>query len=308
MKIILTGASSFSGMWFAKALNEMGHKVIAPLRGKSYEGLRGERVKLLKNYAEIIYDTPFGTPAFIDLFKNFNVDVLSHHAADVTNYKSSDFDPVSALQNNTLNLKNLLLEIKKSNCHRIVLTGSVFEQREGFGSDDLRAVSPYGLSKGLTSDFFKYYADILDFSLGKFVIPNPFGPYEEFRFTSFLIKNWKEKKCVTVSHPDYVRDNVPISLLAKSYAHFLGNLKNEKGYSQINPSFYSGSQGEFTALFSKEMKKRLNLPCEYTLNKQTDFSEPKVRVNTDKLDPQLLNWNEEKAWNDLAKYYEETTF
>ena len=36
----------------------------------------------------------------------------------------------------------------------IGLTGSVFEPDEGEGSDDLRAVSAYGLSKGLTSEIF----------------------------------------------------------------------------------------------------------------------------------------------------------
>ena len=73
---------------------------------------------------------------------------------------------------------------------KVVLTGSVFEQREGAGTEGLRAVSPYGLSKGLTADVFSYFTELLGMKLGKFVIPNPFGPLEEPRFTSYLIHNW----------------------------------------------------------------------------------------------------------------------
>ena len=33
MKILFTGASSFTGYWFVKTLAEAGHEVICPLRG-----------------------------------------------------------------------------------------------------------------------------------------------------------------------------------------------------------------------------------------------------------------------------------
>ena len=61
-------------------------------------------------------------------------------------------------------------------CNKILLTGSVFENDEGAGSRDLRAFSPYGLSKGFTWQLFRYHAQIRSMTLGKFVIPNPFGP------------------------------------------------------------------------------------------------------------------------------------
>ena len=56
--------------------------------------------------------------------------------------------------------------------------------------------------------------------LGKFVIPNPFGPYEEPRFTAYLIKNWLAGATPNCSSPAYVRDNIHVSLLAKVYARF----------------------------------------------------------------------------------------
>ena len=78
-------------------------------------------------------------------------DLLCHHAADVTNYKSPDFDAVGAVQNNTRNLVTVLQALKSAGCGKSVLTGTVFEGGEGAGSQGLPDFSPYGLSKALTA-------------------------------------------------------------------------------------------------------------------------------------------------------------
>lgn len=306
MRILFTGASSFTGMWFVKALGEAGHSIIAPLKNaeSSYEGLRKDRISEISSVADVRYSIPYGSFEFDTLLQNESFDIFCHHAADVTNYKSPDFDAVSALKNNVGNISTVLNKLQKKGCNRIILTGSIFEQNEGAGSDQLRAVSPYGLSKGLTSEVFKYYADIKGMSLGKFVIPNPFGPFEEFRFTSYLLKSWFEGKEVNVSQPAYVRDNIHVSLLAKAYANFAETLQETKGFLKLNPSGYPESQGAFTSRFAAEMRSRLELPCSFTLSNQTEFPEPKVRLNTDLLDLNLLKWDEKSAWDELAAYYE----
>lgn len=305
MRILFTGASSFTGMWFAEALADKGHEVFAFLRSseEDYSDLRKERVNRLKSKCTVRFSSAYGSESFLESIRQEKFSLFCHHAADVTNYKSPDFDPISALRNNAGPLKEILQTLSKNGCKKVLLTGSVFEPGEGEGSDELRAVSPYGLSKGLTSELFRYYCTLFPIHLGKFVIPNPFGPFEEFRFTSYLIREWKEKKCAHVSLPDYIRDNVPVSLLAKAYVAFAESLAETPGYSQINPSFYRGSQGDFTSLFAKEMRERLKLPCEFTLGKQTEFTEPRERLNLDPIDPHKLKWNEKEAWDELAAYY-----
>jgi nucleoside-diphosphate-sugar epimerase len=74
----------------------------------------------------------------------------------------------------------------------------VFEANEGLGSAPLRAFSPYGLSKGLTAAAAAFYADREGFTFEKFVIPNPFGPYEEPRFTAYLMKTWLARQTARV--------------------------------------------------------------------------------------------------------------
>ena len=111
--------------------------------------------------------------------------------------------------------------MKDRGCGGLVLTGRVFEANEGAGSAPLRAFSPYGLSKGLTAAAAQFYADREGFTFEKFVIPNPFGPYEEPRFTAYLMKTRVAGETAGVQTPRDVRDNIHVSLLAKAYAAFV---------------------------------------------------------------------------------------
>src|SRR5690606_13203848 len=144
---------------------------------------------------------------------------------------------------------------------RVLVTGSVFEPGEGAGSDGLPAFSPYGLSKALTAQCFEYYAQAHGLRMGKFVIPNPFGPFEEPRFTHYLVRNWHEGKVPTVSTPAYVRDNIHVSLLAKAYVAFAAQLPATPGTQRHHPSGYIEMQGAFALRFAAEMQPRLGLPC-----------------------------------------------
>jgi nucleoside-diphosphate-sugar epimerase len=303
MKILFTGGSSFTGFWFVQELIKQGHHVTTLFRNRpeNYQGTRKKRIDILLPHTESVFEVSFGDASFLQLLYNTQWDVLCHHAADVTGYKSPDFNYLKAVENNTLNVKQVVESLSKNGI-RLILTGSVFEQNEGKGSDALRAVSPYGLSKGLSSEIFKFYCSYFQVPLTKFVIPNPFGPYEEFRYTSFLIDQWFAHQNAAVKYPDYIRDNIHVSLLAKAYTATVKQ-KQSHTYIQTNPSGYVGSQAAFTEKFAHEMRHRLSIPCEYTLFPQADFHEPKERTNTESLDSKKLGWDEMKAWDELAEYY-----
>src|SRR5262245_41960312 len=111
MKILFTGSSSFTGYWFLNELTRAGHEVVSLFRGgeESYQGIRRERVDRLKKISRPVFHCEFGGSAFVELLKNENQwDLFCHHAADVTNYKSPDFDFGEALKNNTKNLQQSL--------------------------------------------------------------------------------------------------------------------------------------------------------------------------------------------------------
>ena len=55
MKVLFTGASSFSGFWFVQALAKYGHEVVAVFQRQAhdYEGLRAHRVSALEVFVAV---------------------------------------------------------------------------------------------------------------------------------------------------------------------------------------------------------------------------------------------------------------
>ena len=102
-----------------------------------------------------------------------------HHAANVHNYKSADFDINAALANNTRGIKEVLPLLKTHGCQKIAISGSVFEQSEGKGEDGdgLPAFSAYGVSKGLTAAVFSLLRARCQYVSRQICHPEPFRPF-----------------------------------------------------------------------------------------------------------------------------------
>ena len=104
MKILFTGGSSFTGCWFISELAQAGHEVVATFRQRPADytdALRRQRVEHALEHSTGVFDCSFGDATFVDLVRSGSWDLLCHHAADATNYKSEDFDIEAALASNT---------------------------------------------------------------------------------------------------------------------------------------------------------------------------------------------------------------
>lgn len=303
MKVLMTGASSFTGYWFANELALNGHSVTATFQRSSdhYEGLKHERNQRLDSRVTRVWNCSFGDDRFQRLAASESWDVVAHHGADVTDYKSPSFNVDQAVTANTMNISDVLAALQSVGCNTLLLTGSVFEAGEGAGSQRLPAFSPYGVSKDLTWRAFECHALDREFSVGKFVIPNPFGPMEEPRFTAYLMRCWKNGEVASVNTPDYVRDNIHVELLARAYRVFAESLLGRAGSHRTNPSGYVESQGQFARRFAAEMRKRLGYDCELEFKPQTDTSEPMIRINTDPVP--ATDFSSSDAWDRIAEYY-----
>jgi nucleoside-diphosphate-sugar epimerase len=309
MKILFTGASSFTGHWFVTKLAERGHEVWATFTqnnaGAYGTEVRGQRVSRVLTKCHPVFSCRFGDDRFLKLLNDEKFDLLCHHAADVTNYRSPDFDVARAVANNTFRATDVLQSLR-ANGGSLLLTGSFFEPGEGAGSDGLPAFSPYGVSKRQTADNFQNECQQTGVRMGKFVIPNPFGPWEDPRFISYLARTWSAGQTAAVRTPDYIRDNIPVSLLTAAYVQFAEQLPHAAAFTKINPRGYVESQGAFSERVAREMRSRTAWKCELELAVQTVFDEPMERMNTDELDRQKLGWSESAAWDELAEYYERT--
>jgi UDP-glucose 4-epimerase len=309
MRILFTGASSFTGLWFARELASAGHHVIATLRRRveDYSGLRRERIEMLRDACELRESCDFGSDGFLQALADARgLDVLCHHAAWVENYRSADFDVAAAFAANTRRASDVLRLFADAGGKALVITGSVFEAEEGAGTEPRRAFSPYGVSKTISGQLFRYWAEVLGLSLGKFVVPNPFGPYEEPRFCAYLMQSWSRGETPSVKTPLYVRDNIHIGLLAHGYVSFVERVARTSGFARTNPTGYVESQGAFARRFANEIGGRLRLSCPINIADQVDFSEPLVRINFDQIDRTGLKWDEREAWDTLARYYSKT--
>jgi UDP-glucose 4-epimerase len=299
VRILLTGGSSFTGCWFARELAAAGHAVTATLRSSSYDGVRGQRVAELRRHCETVPGVSFGDDRFVELVRAGGWDLLCVHGAQVDGYRSPEFDVAAALAANTRRAADIVPHVP-----RVLVTGSVFEPGAGRSDDgSLPAFSPYGLSKAFTSEVYRYLCDRHGAGFGRFVIPNPFGPMEEPRFTSFLVRSWLAGETPQVRTPEYVRDNIHVSLLARAYARFAERVPAGAVAVETGPSGYAESQGSFARRFAVEIGPRLGIAAQLELVSQEDWSEPAVRVNTDPVDGAALGWDEAAAWDDLAGWY-----
>jgi UDP-glucose 4-epimerase len=262
LRVLITGASSFSGSWFARGLAAAGHDVSATFRRREYEALRGERVRLVCEVARPLWATALG-----DVTGDW--DVICAHGAEAADYRSPGFDADAAVAENTRGLDRL-------SAARIVVTSSVFEDG---------VTTPYAESKRRTTEAFRAAG------AATFVIPNPFGPWEEPRFTTYLARTWLDGGVAAVNTPDYVRDNIHVRALAAAYVRFV-----ESDAQQAAPSQYRETQGAFAQRFARELEPLLGVTCRLELREQTSFDEPLELVNTDPVDGP-------EPWDELAEWY-----
>ncbi len=302
MRILLTGASSFTGYWFAEALRRAGHEVMAPLRGAIEGGsdpLRAERIACLQRAGvRLAPDCAFGSARFLDLVGAENFDRLCHHAAEVGDYRSPDFDIAKAVAANSASLRQVLAAMGARGTKGVVLTGSFFEAGEGAGSTPLQAFSPYAVSKGLTAEVVRYRCQEAGLPLAKFVIPHPFGPLEQPRLGAYLANTWRSGGTAEIKTPAYVRDNIHVGLLAAAYARFVGEAGAHD--CQLNPSGYIETQGAFVQRIAREVRQRTGLACDVALLQQREFPEPMIRINTDPAEHYVAAWDEAAAWDAYA--------
>ena len=304
-RILLTGASSFTGLWIAEALAGAGHEVVAPLRrgAEDYPGLRGERVERLAASADRVFATPLDSDAFRDLARTGRFDLFAHHAADIPGYRSPDYDVAAGVARNLAGAEAAVQAVAAGGCRALVSTSTVFEPGEGGEGPDAPAVSPYGVSKGLTGQALAGFAETAGLSFGRFVIANPFGVLEEGRMAWSLFQAWFRGEPGRVLTPAYVRDNQPVPDLAAAYARLAERLlaAPEPVRLDARPSGLVGTQGDFARRLAAEAAPRLGLACDLVLNDQVDFPEPRVRVNDEPCLPP--GWTGEACFDAYCAYY-----
>ena len=310
MRILLTGGSSFTGCWIARKLAEAGHDVVATFTRGSYEAyasdLSAERVDFIRECVQPIFNCSFGSDEMLSYLEENRIDLIFMHGAYVANHRASDFPVLEAVSSNTFRLDQVLDLAMSKGLKAVISTGSYFEADTGEGENQ-RAFSPYALSKTLTWQIVRYACEVRALNLGKFVLPNPFGPMEKGGFTSYLMRSWASAKVPTVQTPAYGRDNVPVDLLADAAVRFSTEVLASKGCIKVfEASGFRMKQGDFAKTFASNLSPYLSVDCDLVLVDQIDFSEPRERYNRNDLRAYCPDWSEAQFWKDLAMWYQAT--
>jgi nucleoside-diphosphate-sugar epimerase len=298
--VLLTGASSFTGLWFAEALAHEGWRVVAPLRRAKgdYAGLRAERVERLALSAERVFETPVESAAFRDLISAARPALFAHHAADIPGYRSPDYDVQAGVGRNLAGMPEAIAAFAAAGGRGLLATGTYFESGEGGGEE---AASPYGLSKALTNAALREFAQAAGLGFGKFVIPAPFGPWEEGRLVWSLFQAWTESRPAEIRTPDYVRDHVPVPYLAMAYAAAAERLLETGGDLAFRPSGYVERIGDFASRVAQHVRMQTDMVCEIIEHAQTAFPEPLRRANSEP----CLDEHPQAFWDLYIDYYED---
>jgi nucleoside-diphosphate-sugar epimerase len=303
--VLMTGASSFTGLWICEALAAAGFQVIAPLQRPraDYEGVRLERVQRLEAVAEVVFDRPFGSTGFEHLIGDRPaIDALVLHGAHVAGFREPGYDATEAFNRNTAGAPAVFRLAAERGARVVIATGTVFEAGEGGAPAEPQAVTAYGLGKTLTNIAFAHHAAWTGLGFGKVVIPSPYGVFEERRFGWHLFRSWFAGETPQVRTPLYVRDHIPAPMLAAAYARHVQRLLADPGApALLRPSGWIASQGEFGRKVAAEAGRRLGRACPLDMGDQTVLEEPYLRVNSD---PDVgLGWNEAGFWDDYVGWY-----
>ena len=329
MRILFTGASSFTGMHLVRELLAQGHKVDVAFREDPPTGtLKWRRMnQVFAAGAGCRPKKDFTDMYFSDMLREWKYDLWCQHAATTRGHRSPDFNVLGAVEYDTRSLAQNLRACAKARTS-ILLTGTYFEGGEGAydpipggrhqysqtsTAPYVQPASAYGLSKTLTRQMYEFYAhrEGMEFDLHHFVIPNPFGPYEEpGSFTSYLAREWLQGRVPRCQNPYTLRDNIPVQALARHYAKFVKDIErgrqpvegNPKAR-RLSPSYcaprgYVMSQGQFSRLFGDKMELYLNVPTYVDLSESAKV-EP-GRCNRDETPDE---WLKESDWKELGEYY-----
>lgn len=295
MRILITGPSSFTGMYFIEALSCAGHEVVTTFTQSvsAYSGVRGQRARRSAEHAIVHEGVFFGDDRFLTLVEKESFDVYCHHGAWTTDYNSMDYDFESAFQSNTRSMNKVCQALAKNGCRKIIVSGSIFEEETLF--------SPYGLVKKLTTETTTFYGAHFGMHVSKFVIPNPFGPLDNPKLISDVLVAWQKKQTPTLYRSPYIRDNIPIDLLALGFTDWVERCPQTVGSSVFRPSGYVSTMGDFIQRVQQESRVRTIWACNVDWVTQTDFSQPMKLINDAPLMPIFFSWNEQRFWDSLIK-------
>ena len=152
--IVITGVSSFIGIYLVKHFIWLGYKTICTIsRPKNcYSGERLDRINLaIRMGAQLEVLNITQQEEVVDFIHTFRPYCWIHHAGWTENYQSLDYNLAKAHDINVAPLEYIYSELKSVGCSGVIVTGSSAEYTDSSvaaeESDMCAPTMPYGLAK-----------------------------------------------------------------------------------------------------------------------------------------------------------------
>ncbi len=215
--IAITGVSSFTGHWIARAFSEAGWKVHG-LCSRSKDAYQGMALQRLENLPQSIH-LHFEVSSFrmADWIQEFHPTLWVHHFHYMENFRKPSYD-LKQMRATCLDpLPAVVTALRENAAKGVIYSSTYFAPEEG-GVEFEHSVSPYGESKAQVRNQLQSLCREAKLPFSQIVIPNPVGAFENGdRLIPQLIAHAKQSESFLLKDPDAIFDNLPVRELAKVY-------------------------------------------------------------------------------------------
>jgi len=177
MKILVTGGAGFIGSAIVDRLISQGHDVV--IIDNLSTGKEKNIHKAAKFYKLDIQDTKVE-----DVFKDEQIDIVNHHAAQIDMRKSVS-DPIFDTQVNILGSINLLEICIKYNVKKFIFAssgGTVYGEQNFYPATEnqpTQPICPYGINKLTIEYYLHYYHTLYNLKYVVLRYANIYGPRQD---------------------------------------------------------------------------------------------------------------------------------
>jgi UDP-glucose 4-epimerase len=174
MNILVTGGAGFIASHIVDAYIEMGHQVVI------VDNLITGRKENVNKKATFI-EMDIRDPEIERVIKEYKIDIINHHAAQMDVRKSVE-DPIYDAEVNVLGALNILQLAVKYKIKKFIFAstgGAIYGEQDYFPADEnhpLRPISPYGITKLTTEKYLYYYQHEFGLNYAILRYANVYGP------------------------------------------------------------------------------------------------------------------------------------
>lgn len=190
MKILVTGGAGFIGSHVVDAYCEAGHQVLV------VDNLSSGKEEYVNSSAELIQADITDKERIQEIIRNFQPEVINHHAAHIQvgySVKNPQFDA----ENNIIGLINIMEAAKDVPIKKCIMAstgGAMYGNKQTPFTEDLREepLSPYGVSKRSGELYLHYYYEQYKLPYTVLRYANVYGPRQNPHGESGVIAIFSE--------------------------------------------------------------------------------------------------------------------